>query len=191
MLPSDMSFKAINAQLPQRESVAYAFLPLSDRSDMVIYPPPQHRVFIERIYANIGVRRIFSGAESTLEPEAAASSVKTSVVPAHGFAAIEVYAYGKNVVSEIRNTLKELKMKKQEEVRLFLNLGDPMTPRFCREFEDLGFFIAGLLPYASVGDALILQYLNNIAIDYDRICAVGEAAQQILAYIRDHDPNIR
>jgi serine/threonine-protein kinase RsbW len=191
MIPSDMSFKAIHVQLPQRESVAYSFLPLSDRSDIVVYPPAHHKGFLEGIYANIDVRRIFADAEEAGEPQARGSSVKTSVVPAHGFAAIEVYSYGKEVVSEIRNIVKELKATKLEEVRLFLNLGDPMTPRFCAEFEGLGFFIAGLLPYASVGDALILQYLNNVTIDYDRICAVGEAAQQILAYIRGHDPNIR
>ncbi len=190
MLPANMSFKAIHAQLPQRESVAYAFLPLSDRSDIVIYPPPQHRAFIEKIYTNIGVRRNFAAGEEGCGPEAPTSSIKTSVIPTHGFAAIEVHSYGKDAVSQIRNILKELKIKKVEEVRLFLNLGNPLTPRFCRAFEDLGFFIAGLLPYAPVGDALILQYLNNVAIDYDHICAVGEAAQEILAYIRDHDPNI-
>ncbi len=191
MLPSDMSFKAINAQLSQRESVAYAFLPLSDRSDIVVYPPSQHMDFIQAVYANIGVRRIFAEAGKVSDSELGNSSVRTSVVPGHGFAEIKIYSYGKDVVSEIRNIVKELKVKKFEEVRLFLNLEDPATPRFCTEFEKLGFFIAGILPYTSVGDALILQYLNNVAIDYDRICAVGEAAQQILAYVRDHDPNIR
>ena len=57
------------------------------------------------------------------------------------------------------------------------------------EFEKMGFFFAGILPLALVGDALILQYLNNVRIDYDKIVLYTEEARQIRDYVREMDPN--
>ncbi|MFH0995131.1 MAG: GNAT family N-acetyltransferase [Pseudomonadota bacterium] len=67
--------------------------------------------------------------------------------------------------------------------KIYGNLG--VSP----QFEALGFFFAGILPGASVGEALVLQYLNNVAIDYDSIELHTEASREILAYIKRQDPN--
>jgi serine/threonine-protein kinase RsbW len=72
----------------------------------------------------------------------------------------------------------------------FLNLADPLTPRFAEQFEELGFFFVGVLPAGLPdGDALVLQYLNNVPIDYARIQLASDLAREILGYIRNHDPN--
>ena len=39
------------------------------------------------------------------------------------------------------------------------------------------------------GDALILQYLNNVPIDYDAIQLDSDISKKILKHIRDKDPN--
>ena len=57
------------------------------------------------------------------------------------------------------------------------------------EFEKLGFFFAGVLPCARIGDTLILQYLNNVDLDYEKIAAYSDIAKELLGYIRAHDPN--
>jgi hypothetical protein len=38
-------------------------------------------------------------------------------------------------------------------------------------------------------DALILQYLNNVPIDYEQINITSNIAHQILAHIKSHNPN--
>jgi len=57
------------------------------------------------------------------------------------------------------------------------------------ELEKLGFFFAGVLPQASVGEALVLQYLNNVQLDYSKIQAYSDMAKRLLAYIKARDPN--
>jgi len=53
----------------------------------------------------------------------------------------------------------------------------------------IGFFFAGILPAAAPrGDALILQYLNNLSIDYDQIHVASDAAKELISYIRLRDP---
>jgi hypothetical protein len=41
-----------------------------------------------------------------------------------------------------------------------------------------------------IGDALVLQYLNNVSLDYDKILLVSDVAKELLTYIKAHDPNI-
>ena len=58
------------------------------------------------------------------------------------------------------------------------------------EFEKLGFFFAGILPESRMGDVLILQYLNNVEFDYDKMHILTDLAKELSAYIKAHDPNI-
>ncbi len=190
LIPADRSFKGIHSELSQRESVAYGFLPLADPPDIALYPPPHHREFIESIFADVGLTRAFR-AGGTDEIGEETSSIKTIVVPSYNRAVIEVHRYGKDVLDEMKRTLKDLCFKKLEEIQLHLSLEDPCTAALCGAFEEMGFFIAGVLPFSHVGDTLILQYLNNVPIDYDRIQVFSEAAQRILSYVKAHDPNTK
>jgi hypothetical protein len=72
---------------------------------------------------------------------------------------------------------------------LYLNLSDPQTAHHTEQFENIGFFFAGILPCTKVGDALILQYLNNVPIDYEKIKTKSEKGSELLAYIKNLDPN--
>ena len=107
-----------------------------------------------------------------------------------GYASIEVLRCGKNIGSEVKNALKEFRLKRYEVIALYLNLCDPLTFHLVAEFEAIGFFFGGILPGSSVGEALVLQYLNNVAIDYDSIKLHTEANREILAYVKLQDPNL-
>jgi len=48
----------------------------------------------------------------------------------------------------------------------------------------MGFFFAGILPRTRIGDVLIMQFLNNVDLDYDKITAYSDMAKEILNYIR-------
>jgi serine/threonine-protein kinase RsbW len=93
------------------------------------------------------------------------------------------------VIREVRKTLHDLCVKQTATVELLLSLEEPFTYFAVSEFEKMGFFFAGILPGSRIGDALILQYLNNMDIDYGGICVSSETAASLLAYIREHDPN--
>jgi len=92
------------------------------------------------------------------------------------------------VVREVRRLQRSFCLQQVAAMNLFLNLEDPNTFFLTEEFEKLGFFFAGILPCARFGDALILQYLNNVDLDYSKIVAYSEAAKELLAYIQKLDP---
>jgi len=51
------------------------------------------------------------------------------------------------------------------------------------------FFFAGILPGLNDAQTMILQYLNNVPIDYDQIQLYSPPAQEILTCVRGLDPN--
>ena len=191
LIPADRSFKGIHTELSQRESVAYGFLPIANPRGITLYPPDHHREFVEMIFRTVGLERNFARPpETPSSVQDVAPLIKTTLVSSYNRATIEIHRYGTDTLSETKAILKELRFKKIDEITLYLNLRYPETALLCGEFEKLGFFIAGVLPFSHVGDALILQYLNNVPIDYDKIQVASETLEAIRAYVRDHDPNL-
>jgi hypothetical protein len=68
-------------------------------------------------------------------------------------------------------------MKRLMDEVIFENLG--------REAKALGFLFCGVMPYGINGrHKLILQYMNNLGINYDLIRPYSPKAVEILDYIR-------
>ena len=191
LIPADRAFKGIQSELSQRESVAYGYFTLSNPQGITIYPPLHHYAFIQKIYRSIGLDRSFiEPTDEAVHSNAEGISViTTTMFPTYNRAVIEVGHYGENAISDVRAVLRDICNKKIDQIMLYLNLGDPCTAEFCEKFEKLGFFFAGILPFSHVGEALILQYLNNVPMDYSKIKVASESGQEILNYLQEHDPN--
>ena len=107
-----------------------------------------------------------------------------------GCAEIFIATYGPDARIQLRKILQGFCVQQVSAINLFLKLKDPLTFWLTAEFEKLGFFFAGILPESRIGDALVLQYLNNVDLDYSKILLVSDVAKELLTYIRAHDPNI-
>jgi len=184
------SFKGITEKLTQRESVVAHFMYLNKPEHVRIFPPQQHKEMIRRLYAHVGLEaEIVSDPE--ISPATGQSVIRTETGGPEGFARIEVEHFGENALSEIKSRLRELCLKHFEVIHLGLDLFDPRISPYVDDFERLGFFFSGILPGGCRGDALILQYLNNVPLDYDKIKIDSELGRELLAYIKTQDPNLR
>ncbi len=187
--PETWIFKGIEAH-SQRISVALSFKYLSAASAQTLYPPAHHREIVGRLYANIGAPPpLFAAAPADgAVGLPAEGEICTELFLTENCAEIHIIRYGQNVLHEVRRTLRDLCLKNIAAIQLFLGLADPCTQLLTAEFEKLGFFFAGILPLTPVGDALILQYLNNVRIDYDKLALYTEEARMIRDYVRATDP---
>jgi serine/threonine-protein kinase RsbW len=185
--PMSWKFKGIPGDPSQRISVVLAFKYMETPRRLTLYAPAHHRDIVARLYRNLGVEHDFA-TPSLAAPVAGAPEVLSSVNHAESCAEIFVARYGDGVVREVHKLLRGFCLQQVAAINLFLSLEDPATFLLTQEFEKLGFFFAGILPRARVGDSLILQYLNNVDLDYSKIAAYTEAAKEILAYIQAHDP---
>ncbi|MFH1115572.1 MAG: GNAT family N-acetyltransferase [Pseudomonadota bacterium] len=192
--PSSVSFKGIQERLSQRETFTVDYQYLKNPDCPTLYPPPRHRSFIAELYGNLGAAPPFSPPHRCRSDYPEGPSVletKTALFAPEGYAVIEVKRYGYDIVRQVSRELTKLKLQRYDAVELDLDLADPLTCRVTEEFERLGFFFSGILPGASGRETLMLQYLNNVVIDYDRIKVYSEAGRAALDYVKGHDPNYR
>jgi anti-sigma regulatory factor (Ser/Thr protein kinase) len=186
--PASWKFKGIAGDPSQRISVVLSFRYIGPAKRLVIYPPSHHRAMIEKLYQNIKAEHEY--AVPVAVPELSGESeFLTGTNSSEGCAEIFISHYGKDVVREVRKLLRSYCLQSYASINLFLRLEDPATYSLTEEFEKLGFFFAGILPCARIGDVLILQFLNNVDVDYSKITAYSDIAKLILGYIQERDPN--
>jgi serine/threonine-protein kinase RsbW len=145
---------------------------------------------IMKLYEMLGVTHHYHQPDSVKTPfKVAETVVKVELNDLEGCAVIYVQEYGEDTVMAIRKALRALCVKSIRSLNMMVKLTDPLTYSLTEEFEKMGFFFAGILPDSLIGDALILQYLNNVEFDYSKVVIYQDFTKEILAYIRAHDPN--
>ncbi|MEI6154317.1 MAG: GNAT family N-acetyltransferase [Deltaproteobacteria bacterium] len=188
--PATWVFKGISNGESQRISVVLGFKYLKKPDQLTLYPPTLHKAMIEKLYRNMGAEHNYA-VPPFREPqfEDDGSVIDTKVYASEGNAEIFIKKYGANAVREIKGILKNLLCVEHiAAINLYLSLEDPLTYLISPAFEEIDFFFSGILPKTGVGDAIILQYLNNISFDYNKVIAYSDNAKEILAYIRQNDP---
>jgi anti-sigma regulatory factor (Ser/Thr protein kinase) len=188
--PASWQFRGIAGDASQRLSVVLNYRYLTPPETQELYPPPAHREMVRELYRNLSAEHRFPPPATNGPdlPEGPAE-IDTEVFGPEGCAEVRIIRYGAQVVREMRRILRNLCLRQIAAVQLFLRLEDPNTCFLGPEFEKMGFFFAGIMPGEKAGDALILQYLNNVVFDYDKIQTYTPMARGILNYIRGCDPN--
>jgi serine/threonine-protein kinase RsbW len=182
--PQTLFFKKIvDEDLPQRETVFYGFTLLDMQAEMTIYPPPNHRGMIQRIYDHVSLPRQLAECPEDVQLPAAPSNLSTHIKLGLNAAQIEVHGYGNRVAWEIAAKLADLRGRGLAVIYLDLPLTDPLTGHFGVDFENLGFIFGGVMPGVQK-DVLRLQYLHDVTIDYEKITCASEFAHKLLDYVR-------
>ena len=188
--PASWKFKGISDDMSQRISVVLSFMYMTEPAPQILYPPVQHLDMIMKIYETLGISNnyskpgtaapVFSGTDSVIYPE---------LNDLESCAGIYIIRYGENVIHDTRRILRDLCVSNVSAVNMFLPLNDPLTFHLTSEFEKMGFFFAGVLPQSQSGDALVMQYLNNVAFDYGKLVLYTDFSKEMMEYIRSYDPN--
>ena len=183
-------FKKMEEKIGQRESLVLVYLSLQKSVQPIIYLPSHHKDIIEKIYKNIEapykMEKLIQSDIPQLSEEQ--SNIEINVNSSLLIANIRVKKYGKSIIDEVQLRLKELCFKKIEAINIYLDLCDPYTAVLTEKFEKMGFFFAGVLPTKSRQN-LILQFLNNVPIDYSKIITITDFGTNLLSYVKTMDPN--
>lgn len=181
-------FKGIASDLgSQRNSDIIAFMPL-DRSERAVFLPARHRDTILQLYQVLGLQRSVGDPGPAIRPPSGPSQINLDVIESDRAADIDVTHLGDGLIVLLRKTLRRLCVQGVMSILVRLPLEEPATPAMVPLLEDLGFFFAGILPLTRIGDALLLQYLNNETVDYAKIQIHSEGGKRLLEYIQSCDP---
>ena len=190
LFPSDVDFKKLSGKISQKESAVLAYLSLNQTAKRQIYPPAHHKSMIMKIFTAAAITVATAGTTPQIPPALDSSTAKTICMSYNRmevFNTADIYCFVSNatIIKELVLAKKRLCLEHTDVLYLYLNLEDPGTPELTKHCETLGFFFAGILPYGLDGHhALILQYLNNLAIDFEKIKLDAPFAYALLDYIK-------
>ena len=181
---SGISYSSIDTETSQKESAVVSYNQLKPRMARDIYPPCRHRDMIRSIYDSLGLPASLPESPTTLRD--CESRLHCSRDATTNTAVVVVESYGATVVDDVAQILRNLKLDRFDAAYLRLDLEHPLTTSLADEFERLGFFFAGILPFGLAGrDCLILQYLNNLRIECSRVKVHSTLGQKLLKYIKN------
>jgi len=189
--PGTWVFRGISGESKQRLSVILSFKYLTPPLPMTLYPPAKHRDMVEKLYKNIGAEHDYRCPDEK-QPSVIRekSSLRTDIYSSEECAEIWVEQSGGDLIKQVSAALHDLRLKQLGAIYIYLNLEDPATYSLTSELEKLGFFFSGILPQTDMGDTLILQYLNNVEMDYSKIQVLTDTGRKLIDYIKELDPNL-
>ncbi len=170
-----------------RESLLRMHLLIKPPEAKTIYAPQHHAEMIARIYENVGkpVTIISDDPGDNEENEMAVIEVSAD---SYNCSHIQLKQYGKNTKALIEKTLRSVCVNRVESIYLYLPMEDPLTLKYCGEFESLQFFFGGIVLKKDNQDVLMLQYLNNQIFDYTTVHLFSDFSNELCSYIQNHDP---
>ncbi len=188
-VPETSSFKGITDRLPQRDTLLVQFLFLKEDKRHGIFAPARHESMIMDLMESTGSGGLAEKpAKEPAHDPSIGATISVEIMKTLKASVITIKQYTKTSVGDVGTALMDLCAQGIEIIHLYLSLEDPMTYFKTEEFEAMGFFFSGILPGHMGRDSLILQYLNNLEIDYDLIKIRSEKGEQLLNYIKICDP---
>ena len=187
--PKSLAFKGIADEGKQRNSNLLGFKTFVTADEHLLYPPQQHAEIIMRLYDTLSIpaRRLTSDAEPR---PGEITSMTASVNSGRALCEIQITHYGTDVIWVLRHELRRARRNEVQLIEMYLSLNDACTPWVAEQAQKLGFFFTGVLPNTRIGDAIIMQLFNGIAVEYSTLKLASQDAKMLLDYIKPLDPTM-
>lgn len=180
-IPEFTRFRGFDDEPRDRGSVVVYYRATGEAPAREVFLPRRYRALLKSIYRQLGLRR------TLLDPKPGTTSVRSSLhvelKRRRGLARIEVECAGTDLEAEVGHRFRELCLQRLDVIHLDLPLGNPMAMAAVGNLCKLGFFFGAVIPELHNGDVLRLQYLNNVALDPDRLVLYTDEAKRLLEAI--------
>ncbi len=157
------------------------YLPLAEAPARTVYVPKRYRDLTSEIYARAGLERqpIEVGSGLSCAPTRLRSLLDTS----RSLARVVVERAGRDLVSAVRQGLRDVGSNTADIAHVDLQLSDPATPESVEMLRELGFFFGGVLPELRDGDVIRLQSAREGLLDRSAIAVVSEVSERLLDFV--------
>jgi anti-sigma regulatory factor (Ser/Thr protein kinase)/GNAT superfamily N-acetyltransferase len=185
--PKSLSFKGIQPKMQQRNSDVMGFKYLEPPEPRSVYLPAQHRQMLQSIYDELGVpvEEALTSVDLNVKSQ---TLLSVAIDKGRSLCEIHVTQYGQDFTQVLKRELRRVRLSETQVVEMYLGLNDPAVEHCTQEAETLGFFFTGLLPETGQGDALVMQYMNGIQIEYNKLVIERAATRELLDYVARQDP---
>lgn len=164
----------------QRQTFVIEAMRLGEESPAPTFYAGRHQDMVAYVLEPLGYRPTFSDQGETSEERSVTNS---SLSEGLNIGTINFRSVGRDAKSVLASTLRRICLQHVDVVQLYVPLNDPGLVELLPAAELLGFFFAGVHPGWAGGDALVLQYLNNLEIDPSTILLERPQTQHLLNYV--------
>ncbi|HNY13312.1 MAG TPA: ATP-binding protein [Candidatus Wallbacteria bacterium] len=182
-IPESAFFKKIQEkdQKSQRQAALLFYMKTLHCPAREVYIPKRHFDMVKSIYEHNLLTRTFNSSEHAIPQRASAFEINFSVYLNIAF--ISVNCIGSDFEAALKSYRRELCEKYVDCIYVHARLSDPCAPAACAIAESAGFTFSGIIPEYFSGDCIVYQYLNNVRVDPEKICAVSDFAKTLLDYV--------
>lgn len=156
----------------KRTSLLLTYLPIKKKSIKIIYLPPLYKDIVKYIFNNMNINVVYIEYKKDIN-NVLFNKYSSFYIKIHknlGNANIIIKSLGNDFLSKIKSILNILIFRDNiKSVLLFLSLNTIEYSVYIESLIDIGFVFAGVLPDTTVGEALILQYINVEVLDINDI----------------------
>lgn len=188
---ADLEFKSLTGRVGQKESALLMVKSLKGRSPFDVWVPSRYAGLVRSFAGELG-REINISEDLVPLPQASGGEGnRYNRVEEFNIAEVRIVSFGEDVFGELRHRLRSYIRDKVDVIYLYLDMECQEAGTFAERCLDLGFFFCGYMPGEMAGrDALILQKLNNVTIDFSRIALADERSIDIMKFIESDMPDI-
>lgn len=185
----DLEFKALTGKVVQKENALLMFKQLKNRPLFNVWIPAQYsriiKTLADRLERNISVQ----DEQVPLPLTSGGEGNRYYRVEEFNFSEVRISSFGEDVLEELRHRVRGFIKDHVDVIYLYIDMECPAAGTFASRCREMGFFFCGYMPGEMNGrDALILQKLNNIKIDFTAISLVNEEAREIVKFIESEMP---
>ncbi|HUH75089.1 MAG TPA: ATP-binding protein [Chitinophagales bacterium] len=178
--PDDISFKNIAETERKRTAVLIVNKILIQNVKSEVYLPERYKEFSATIYNGLKAdREIITSADFITEEM---SQTNLTVNANLKMAKVTFQTYGNDFDLILKNIIHQLKKENIAMAEAFVNIYHKDAIQIINSAEQKGFRFSGLMVGSPTGDIAILQYLNGILPNTEKIQVV-EPAQHLLKFI--------
>lgn len=178
--PDDISFKNIAETDCKRTAVLIVNKVLIQTTKSEVYLPEKYLALSATIYNGLKAdRKIITQVNFAAEEMSQAHlTVNTNLK----MAKITFHAFGKDFDLILKNMIHQIKKENIAMAEAFVNISNKNAIQTINSAEKMGFRFSGILVGSPTGDIAILQFLNGILPNTEKIQVV-EPAQHLLTFI--------
>ncbi len=177
MFPSDVKYRNLVENYPQRISIVIDFLPFYKDKIKEVYLPKEYSQILKEIYENLGCKILNLKAKKIKLNNV--SQIDTNINYKFGHATLIVRKYGKDFEIQLEQKIEDLKQKGIEAIYIDLPLNESYTKEIIPIMKKFGFIFAGLMPlFHNEKDYLRMQIIQT-EINPDLIYVYSDIAKKI------------
>ncbi|MBN2139474.1 MAG: GNAT family N-acetyltransferase [Desulfovibrionaceae bacterium] len=188
VFPREVEFRRLTGVISQKMSSLALWRPIQAPRERVVHPPAAWREWTIRLYKGLGAPFSIAPEPTRAVPCAAETRLRVRKVEILNIAEMDIYSAGPDAARAVAGELRRLRLEGTDAIYAHLDLEDPGSRALAEAMAEMGFIFAGVLPDRINGrDALILQYINNLAVDYEQIRLERAETKALLDYVRSQD----